>query len=1632
MRSKYSSSLTSDESAKENEYKKDLLSMKYKLEVPEVKIYPLNKIDNIEDTYDEIKHDNSTKERSNLTYPDFVPWLDHTQLKKEASEAEVEALNNSTYLSRGYYETPLVSNEYYSARNVVQPALFESNNRENILNEMSQHLINAYKERQEVINKIKFESNNYKLPQRVTLTALKREAWFRDLMNPDIPLDKISGKLPHGVKNKVLVEMLCNRSVPMSRALWFTRCILYHEIISVRKKYHFKQYLAHSLTLQDGLEHRWLCEWTCQCSEYIHRFSKEMGNISTPERKQSYLVKLNYLLSYMSALYMEGLIDRECFISSFLSYMKEGLPLEGRYIPILVSLLKTDSNSALAKWISRLDINFGYTLVGLALVKTFWNEILKVDHLSKKLAEVLLLNHFFLKQTYPLSPKTQKPRSPRKFLMLTEIKQQILSSLTNMISYLFKYNNNAFIIPKYWLIVKDTLNNILLDDRKTQLNIGEKEETKKQTNLINYRNESLMLNMRCENPTRSANDFNSVPENSNDKEIQEGSSTFIDSKDYEELAFSEDEGLIRRSSDDILSLIEQLDRLKLDSNISDIIKPVASSAPIEKQSLWRISLKVLIHWAVTAYRPKFTSSENTIILCNFIKRNTSRNYTVKGSSKLKLKIESEILDIIYEIAEANDRIVDNNFYVLINELYQLKIITISGYLRKLIASGVFYSSTEEEKSSEMKLNPQIKMHISILENLPVLNNRQCDSILKKWTPNNYDFKSRLEASKEILATQVLEQLKNHSFEDESFKVFVPIENLEIGLKYLLVNWFTNELKDLINQSSKLIHIQTSTVSWLYHFFLICDNLAVFFKVVLRLILKNEGKVIIFYMDSLYLMSKLMIRHFDLLKNLPGKLASTMTLELLELIVMNYKDLLSRDTDCYNFKKIWKFIDSAIENDELKLKEDAAVARGDVAENKDTSNNFGPADSSYYSEQNFKKDIIFFIVEPDHIANNSEIDDLLNSLNVKLKELIMSYEGSKEAVQWLIGSYYKIINNSDPAAEAKYLKILRVCSKLLIKEEQLDGQKAIFSAILKAFDDTAFDKSRALLLLKKLLIIEAYEIGHALTFIKEDLNLQEEDKLSMRYELVFGQSRRAQEDFLSPSEMISLNCIREDYIKMNYKTLFAFILEDTKLDNDDIFISEPFLEYKDEILDLFKKVIPLHTKFASDKFSNFMRREQIILLFNKMLFIDDEPITSMEEIPRLSSTVDEFNLPYVQLLIKTIIENLVNRKNNETTENLKTIIEELLNNVKTKFSMDNTYFGELFAYAPWNYQLKIFNILEDIVLLRTTFPQDEKDEKEPGSRCNVVLSSERGHNLLPLINVCFKKFSLSQVFTVPTSLEFFHKLSKFLSKILSLATSNQTCDKEFDTNFYNAVSIFLRIIIIHKTTLALKLVEVDPQMSFIKSLVSLFNSHFFNDSHEKLKILLYDLLLLLKSLVILSYSNELESNLLETLPTPNIAASATTYQSPADNTNAPKNGNSPSASSKDTFQDRNALYANVPRHLASNLLLIAHLQQPLCINTLKVYIDHSSVENALTIEDSEFVKNSDIQVANDPNLCLVPSRRAAAYNDFSILGESSREKVQPKRFRLRSYELLEDTSSHMNDGCISLLIFDAFVSRENIP
>lgn len=61
------------------------------------------------------------------------------------------------------------------------------------------------------------------MPSRVTLNDSKRQAWFADLANPDVPLHKLGKNVPHGAKGQDLLDLLHSYNVAIPRAVWFLR-----------------------------------------------------------------------------------------------------------------------------------------------------------------------------------------------------------------------------------------------------------------------------------------------------------------------------------------------------------------------------------------------------------------------------------------------------------------------------------------------------------------------------------------------------------------------------------------------------------------------------------------------------------------------------------------------------------------------------------------------------------------------------------------------------------------------------------------------------------------------------------------------------------------------------------------------------------------------------------------------------------------------------------------------------------------------------------------------------------------------------------------------------------------------------------------------------------------------------------------------------------------------------------------------------------------------------------------------------------------------------------------------------------------------------------------------------------------
>ena len=78
------------------------------------------------------------------------------------------------------------------------------------------------------------------MPSRVTLNDSKRQAWFADLANPEVPLHKLGKNVPHGAKGQDLLDLLQSNNVAIPRAVWFLRVFGANETVR-----HFNQRFAY-------------------------------------------------------------------------------------------------------------------------------------------------------------------------------------------------------------------------------------------------------------------------------------------------------------------------------------------------------------------------------------------------------------------------------------------------------------------------------------------------------------------------------------------------------------------------------------------------------------------------------------------------------------------------------------------------------------------------------------------------------------------------------------------------------------------------------------------------------------------------------------------------------------------------------------------------------------------------------------------------------------------------------------------------------------------------------------------------------------------------------------------------------------------------------------------------------------------------------------------------------------------------------------------------------------------------------------------------------------------------------------------------------------------------------------------
>lgn len=158
--------------------------------------------------------------------------------------------------------------------------------------------------------------SNFKPPPRVTLTEAKRKSWISDLANADVPLRRLSRTIPQGIRGQILLDQCLQHCVPLSRAIWFAKCVCANEIRTLKRK-------GTTPAVAIGAEYKWLREWTINVEQFIQA---QLDQSHLPDWRSN----IQYALRLVTRLYLENLLDRDHYldwiVKSFGSSKVEAVP----------------------------------------------------------------------------------------------------------------------------------------------------------------------------------------------------------------------------------------------------------------------------------------------------------------------------------------------------------------------------------------------------------------------------------------------------------------------------------------------------------------------------------------------------------------------------------------------------------------------------------------------------------------------------------------------------------------------------------------------------------------------------------------------------------------------------------------------------------------------------------------------------------------------------------------------------------------------------------------------------------------------------------------------------------------------------------------------------------------------------------------------------------------------------------------------------------------------------------------------------------------------------------------------------------------------------------------------------------
>lgn len=378
-------------------------------------------------------------------FPDFQTW------KQTTEDDHLMKL----YLAKGYCAPREVAVEYQVGRSFVAPLFSAGTNQQlvktNKLDQLNDLLSNAQLKRRD-FNKVQAKVS-YNPPPRMTLTEHKRDIWLKRLSDPKIPLTQLSKAIPHGLRNKTLLEQCLLHNVSISRTIWLIKCVASNEQRQLNRK--------PSSNINIIIE-RWVIEWTEQITTFLEGIILDC--FCTPT-KGNWSKNLDFAIDLTVNVYVEGLINKVTFLTWIVRYLSK----------IVKDRTLTIQDLRLIS-------------VHYLFLQKFWFKIIKFDYLSKELGEAML---------YLVIGMNEIPKNDKYDKLVTDF----IGKFHYLIRYLFYYNSDAFIIPSGWTRLKLQLKKIL--DIQIPLVV-------EQYNLIHHRNESLMIDDTEKSPGQNFKDGKST------------------------------------------------------------------------------------------------------------------------------------------------------------------------------------------------------------------------------------------------------------------------------------------------------------------------------------------------------------------------------------------------------------------------------------------------------------------------------------------------------------------------------------------------------------------------------------------------------------------------------------------------------------------------------------------------------------------------------------------------------------------------------------------------------------------------------------------------------------------------------------------------------------------------------------------------------------------------------------------------------------------------------------------------------------------------------------------------------------------------------------------------------------------